>query len=143
MYKACPMPIPPCHSAAGGGRQRPGRPTSTSRDALSRLWRSGIFCISPNRINVAGKVNVCCFDKTGTLSEDGRDILGVRALDHRSGMRFGELLDNVYDLPGPVGREKAIFLYVLATCHQHKIVDGEVIDRGTRCQNVPVYQVAY
>ncbi|KAN0109276.1 P-type ATPase [Russula decolorans] len=95
--------------------------------ALSRLRRSGIFCISPNRINVAGKINVCCFDKTGTLTEDGLDILGVRALDRRSGTRFGELLDNVYDLPGPVGREKAVFLYALATCHQLKIVDGEVI----------------
>lgn len=95
--------------------------------ALSRLRRAGIFCISPNRINVAGKINVCCFDKTGTLTEDGLDILGVRALDRRSGTRFGELLDNVYDLPGPVGREKAVFLYALATCHQLKIVDGEVI----------------
>lgn len=95
--------------------------------ALSRLRRSGIFCISPNRINVAGKINVCCFDKTGTLTEDGLDILGVRALDRRSGMRFGELLDNVYDLPGPVGREKATFLYALATCHQLKVVDGEFI----------------
>jgi cation-transporting ATPase 13A2 len=95
--------------------------------SLSRLRRSGIFCISPNRINVAGKINVCCFDKTGTLTEDGLDILGVRALDRRSGMRFGELLDNVYDLPGPVGREKATFLYALATCHQLKVVDGEFI----------------
>ncbi|KAI9509489.1 P-type ATPase [Russula earlei] len=95
--------------------------------ALSRLRRSGIFCISPNRINVAGKINVCCFDKTGTLTEDGLDILGVRALDRRSGTRFGELLDNVYDLPGPVGRERTTFLYALATCHQLKVVDGQVI----------------
>lgn len=95
--------------------------------ALSRLRRSGIFCISPNRINVAGKINVCCFDKTGTLTEDGLDILGVRALDRRNGNRFGELIDNVYDLPGPVGREKATLLYALATCHQLKVVDEEVI----------------
>jgi cation-transporting ATPase 13A2 len=95
--------------------------------ALNRLRRSGIFCISPNRINVAGKINVCCFDKTGTLTEDGLDILGVRALDRRNDNRFGELIDNVYDLPGPVGREKATFLYALATCHQLKVVDEEVI----------------
>jgi cation-transporting ATPase 13A2 len=95
--------------------------------ALNRLRRSGIFCISPNRINVAGKINVCCFDKTGTLTEDGLDILGIRALDRRSDNRFGELLDNVYDLPGPVGREKANFLYALATCHQLKVVNDEVI----------------
>ena len=51
----------------------------------------------------------------------------MRALDRRNGTRFGELLDNVYDLPGPMGREKATFLYALATCHQLKVVDGEVI----------------
>lgn len=95
--------------------------------ALNRLRRSGVFCISPNRINVAGKINICCFDKTGTLTEDGLDILGVRALDRHSGTRFGELLDNPYDLPGPVGREKATFLYALATCHQLKVVNEEVI----------------
>jgi cation-transporting ATPase 13A3/4/5 len=42
-------------------------------------------------------------------------------------MRFDELLVNVYDLPAPVGREKAVYLYAFATCHQYKIVDGEVI----------------
>lgn len=61
------------------------------------------------------------------MTEDGLDILGVRALDRRDGTRFGELLDNMYDLPGPIGREKATFLYALATCHQLKVVDGEVI----------------
>ncbi|KAI0063606.1 P-type ATPase [Artomyces pyxidatus] len=92
--------------------------------ALSRLRGSGIFCISPNRINVAGKINVCCFDKTGTLTEDGLDILGVRGLE-RSAQRFGELVDDVHDLQ--MGRDKAAFLYALATCHQLKVVDGEVI----------------
>ncbi|KAI0028394.1 P-type ATPase [Vararia minispora EC-137] len=92
--------------------------------ALSRLRQSGIFCIAPTRVNVAGKVNVCCFDKTGTLTEDGLDILGVRGID-RSGKRFGELLDDVHDIP--LGRDKAAFLYALATCHQLKVVDGDVI----------------
>lgn len=31
--------------------------------AQSRLKRNGIFCISPPRINVSGKVSVFCFDK--------------------------------------------------------------------------------
>ncbi|KAJ7722136.1 hypothetical protein DFH07DRAFT_857204 [Mycena maculata] len=92
--------------------------------AIGRLRRSGIFCISPSRVNVGGKVNVCCFDKTGTLTEDGLDILGVRALD-RNVQRFGELLEDVHDLP--LGKEKATFLHALATCHSLKMVDGEVI----------------
>ncbi|KAF5380526.1 hypothetical protein D9615_004513 [Tricholomella constricta] len=92
--------------------------------AISRLRKLGIFCISPSRVNVAGKINVCCFDKTGTLTEDGLDILGVRGLE-RHMQRFGELLEDVHDLP--LGTGKATFLYALATCHSLKMVDGEVI----------------
>ncbi|KAJ7446163.1 hypothetical protein B0H11DRAFT_2085328 [Mycena galericulata] len=92
--------------------------------AIGRLRKNGIFCISPSRVNVGGKVNVCCFDKTGTLTEDGLDILGVRSLD-RNVQRFGELLEDVHDLP--LGKEKATFLHALATCHSLKMVDGEVI----------------
>ncbi len=73
----------------------------------------GIFCISPNRVNVSGKVNVCCFDKTGTLTEDGLDILGVRGIERNSN-RFGELIDDVHDLPLSAGAGKASFLHALA-----------------------------
>ncbi|KAG6813565.1 hypothetical protein H0H92_009957 [Tricholoma furcatifolium] len=92
--------------------------------AIGRLRKFGIFCISPSRVNVAGKINVCCFDKTGTLTEDGLDILGVRGLE-RNVQRFGELLEDIHDLP--LGSGKATFLYALATCHSLKMVDGEVI----------------
>lgn len=94
--------------------------------ALSRLRKSGIFCISPNRVNVSGKVNVCCFDKTGTLTEDGLDILGVRAME-RNAHRFGELIEDIYDLPSDSGSGKSLFLHALATCHMLQVVDGEVI----------------
>ncbi|KAF8161197.1 P-type ATPase [Crassisporium funariophilum] len=92
--------------------------------AIGRLRKFGIYCISPSRVNVAGKVNVCCFDKTGTLTEDGLDILGVRSLE-RNVQRFGELLEDVHDLP--LGKEKATFLHALATCHSLKMVEGEII----------------
>jgi cation-transporting P-type ATPase 13A2 len=96
--------------------------------AIGRLRRAGIFCISPSRVNVAGKVNVCCFDKTGTLTEDGLDILGVRALERGPGPgRFGELLEDVRDLPAPPEKERARFLHALATCHSLRMVDGAPI----------------
>ena len=90
--------------------------------AISRLRKLKIYCISPSRVNIGGKVNVCCFDKTGTLTEDGLDILGVRGL-YRNAQRFGELLDHVHDLPS-AGKEKASFLHALATCHSLKMLDG-------------------
>lgn len=92
--------------------------------AISRLRNLDIFCISPNRINVAGKVNVCCFDKTGTLTEEGLDVLGVRCPD-RSSDRFGEMYSDINDLPSqPTQAGKANFVYALATCHQLKVVGG-------------------
>ncbi len=92
--------------------------------AISRLRKSGIFCIAPSRVNVSGTINVCCFDKTGTLTEDGLDILGVRAIA-RNVQRFGELIENIHDLP--TGKDKASFLHALATCHSLKSVGGTAI----------------
>lgn len=92
--------------------------------AIARLRKFGIFCISPSRVNVGGKINICCFDKTGTLTEDGLDIFGVRGLG-RDGHRFGELLEDIHDLPQ--GKGRATLLHALATCHSLQVVDGEVI----------------
>lgn len=50
--------------------------------AISRLGKKQIFCISPNRVNVAGKITIMCFDKTGTLTEDGLDLYGVRPVGY-------------------------------------------------------------
>lgn len=92
--------------------------------AIGRLRKSGIFCISPNRVNVGGKVNVVCFDKTGTLTEDGLDVLGVRSVDRSNGV-FRELISDVHDLP--LGSDKATLLYALSTCHSLKSIDGEIL----------------
>ncbi|GMK53976.1 hypothetical protein CspeluHIS016_0105620 [Cutaneotrichosporon spelunceum] len=95
--------------------------------AIGRLRKSGIFCISPNRVNIGGKINVVCFDKTGTLTEEGLDVLGVRTVDRLEG-RFSELHSDAKDAPtqgGPNGRTP--LLYALATCHALKLIDGEVL----------------
>ncbi|KAL9932858.1 hypothetical protein V8E36_008113 [Tilletia maclaganii] len=101
--------------------------------AIARLRKAGVFCISPNRVNIGGKVNVFCFDKTGTLTADGLDVLGARTIDLRT-RRFRELHETVDEMPvdtaatrnDPEAR-KLPLLYALATCHSLKIVDGEVI----------------
>lgn len=33
--------------------------------AQKRLKRKNIFCISPQRINMCGQINLVCFDKVG------------------------------------------------------------------------------
>jgi cation-transporting ATPase 13A2 len=95
--------------------------------AIDRLRKLGVFCISPNRVNIGGKVNVFAFDKTGTLTEDGLDVLGVRTVDKYS-ERFSELhgeVDEVPDRGGLTG--KTPLLYALATCHSLKLIDGEIL----------------
>ncbi|KAL9107562.1 MAG: hypothetical protein Q9227_007562 [Pyrenula ochraceoflavens] len=103
--------------------------------ALSRLKQKQIFCISPQRVNVGGKLDVVCFDKTGTLTEDGLDILGVRAV-RLPEMSFSGLLSEVPNLlPGAsYERDPTIdyqknknILYTMATCHSLRLVDGELI----------------
>lgn len=84
--------------------------------ALSRLRKKEIFCISPNRVNVAGTVDIMCFDKTGTLTEEGLDVLGARA---RIGDQFSELITENSKLSDSI-------LYTMATCHSLKLV-GEMI----------------
>ena len=44
--------------------------------AISRLKKSKIFCISPPRVNLAGRVTTFAFDKTGTLTEEGLSVQG-------------------------------------------------------------------
>ena len=46
--------------------------------SLMRLRKKDIFCISPPRLNVSGRVNVMVLDKTGTLTEEGLEVYGFR-----------------------------------------------------------------
>ncbi|KAF2868504.1 hypothetical protein BDV95DRAFT_579980 [Massariosphaeria phaeospora] len=103
--------------------------------ALSRLKQKNIFCISPQRVNVGGKLDVVCFDKTGTLTEEGLDVLGIRVVQ-RPDNRFSDILTEATDvLPGsPYERDPTIdyaihkaILYTMATCHSLREVDHELV----------------
>jgi cation-transporting P-type ATPase 13A2 len=103
--------------------------------ALSRLKGKQIFCISPQRVNVGGKLDLMCFDKTGTLTEEGLDILGVRVVE-RATNRFSETLtdpnafvpghDHGPGIQGSKDTQKAA-LYTMATCHSLRSVDNELV----------------
>ncbi|KAJ5953419.1 hypothetical protein N7454_000315 [Penicillium verhagenii] len=102
--------------------------------ALSRLKKQSIFCISPQKVNVGGKLDVVCFDKTGTLTEDGLDVLGARVVSNNQ--RFSDLLSETSTgllLPSsvansPYDQEKQRkIIYTMATCHSLRVVDGELL----------------
>ena len=60
----------------------PAAMTAGTAFAISRLKKKKIFCISPPRVNVTGRVNLMVFDKTGTLTEDGLQVYGVRGMEN-------------------------------------------------------------
>jgi cation-transporting ATPase 13A2 len=76
----------------------------------SRLKAKNIFCISPARINVAGKIKVCCFDKTGTLTEEGLDFWGV--------LKGNDLSGKVVRKPAEELDQQSKLLQAIAACHR-------------------------
>ncbi|KAF9869455.1 hypothetical protein CkaCkLH20_13052 [Colletotrichum karsti] len=103
--------------------------------ALSRLKKKQIFCISPQRVNVGGKLDIMCFDKTGTLTEDGLDILGVRVVSPATS-RFTDVLSDPVSLisapalqGGNMGQNSNLkaALFTMATCHSLRSIDHELL----------------
>ncbi|KAM9989578.1 hypothetical protein ACTFIY_005636 [Dictyostelium cf. discoideum] len=90
--------------------------------SIVRLKANKIFCISPPRVNMAGKVEVYCFDKTGTLTEDGLDLFGVLPShqDSNNSGGFGTVIKtDLNRMTGP------LFL-TMATCHTLAHIDEQV-----------------
>ncbi|KAM4693457.1 putative cation-transporting ATPase 13A4 [Discoglossus pictus] len=85
----------------------------------SRLKKSRIFCISPDRINMCGQLNLFCFDKTGTLTEDGLDLMGVIPSGEKC---FQKMLryDQLNNLSfGPL-------FGAMTSCHSLIMIDGKL-----------------
>ncbi|RAL08393.1 putative P-type ATPase [Aspergillus homomorphus CBS 101889] len=101
--------------------------------ALSRLKNHKIFCISPQRVNVGGKLDIICFDKTGTLTEDGLDVLGIRIVDNNasfSGLISTINFDTHIQAHSPALHDTSSYaniLHTMATCHSLRVVDGELL----------------
>lgn len=87
--------------------------------AQRRLKRVGIFCISPQRINMCGQLNLVCFDKTGTLTEDGLDLWGVQTAE-----------DGRFSPPEADATKESlvnsVFVACMATCHSLTKIEGEL-----------------
>lgn len=85
--------------------------------ALRRLKYAKIYCISPQRINAAGRVNLFCFDKTGTLTEEGMELHGVRP-------SFDGFFLHLQDRPS---QDLGLFIENMAACHSLVQINGEMI----------------
>eukprot|EP00049_Salpingoeca_infusionum_P012298 m.223966 g.223966 ORF g.223966 m.223966 type:complete len:1274 (-) comp15146_c0_seq2:2266-6087(-) len=78
--------------------------------SIMRLKKQKIICVSPPRVNVGGKVKLCCFDKTGTLTEDGLRLAGINPVANAQFSGSTHVLSQ--ELMGPLSLEHAF-----ATCH--------------------------
>ncbi|KAL2089748.1 hypothetical protein ACEWY4_014436 [Coilia grayii] len=87
--------------------------------AQRRLKHIGIFCISPQRINICGQLNLVCFDKTGTLTEDGLDLWGIQRVENKSFLLSEE---NAYK----ESLVKSQFVACMATCHSLTKIEGQL-----------------
>ncbi|KAF7562565.1 hypothetical protein G7046_g1558 [Stylonectria norvegica] len=99
--------------------------------ALHRLKKKQIFCISPQRVNVGGKLDIMCFDKTGTLTEEGLDVLGVRVANGDT-HKFGDMITESKLLLAEATNQSSqgslrAALHTMATCHSLRSIDGELL----------------
>uniref|UniRef100_A0A8C4KE63 Cation-transporting ATPase n=1 Tax=Dromaius novaehollandiae TaxID=8790 RepID=A0A8C4KE63_DRONO len=84
-----------------------------------RLKKKGIFCISPQRINMCGQLNLICFDKTGTLTEDGLDLWGLLPSE-RNCFQDIQSFRADHSLPwSPAFR-------AMVVCHSLIVLDGKI-----------------
>ncbi len=90
--------------------------------ALIALRRRNIYCISPARVNLAGKINCFVFDKTGTLTTDGLALSEIRPVSQRetaSSAVFAAPVSTQEDLPRDL-------LACIACCHSLTFVSGKL-----------------
>lgn len=105
--------------------------------ANQRLVPKNIFCISPRTINVAGTTDCVCFDKTGTITEDGMDLWGVvpvakgmsllREIDDSSkkSQDSPDWKDTVREISEMT--PDSLIVLGMATCVDLNMIEGEVI----------------
>ena len=95
--------------------------------AIRRLKESEIYCVSPAKIVIAGKVSMICVDLQGTLIEEAQTFIGYHLIDE--GTKLGEFkkVREIETYKSNANKTKAEFLYGLATCHMLTLHKGEVI----------------
>ncbi|EEB94976.1 hypothetical protein MPER_06125 [Moniliophthora perniciosa FA553] len=85
--------------------------------SLVALSKFAIFCTEPFRIPYAGRVDVCCFDKTGTITAENLVLEGVTGVNAQNPQK----LVNVRE----VSRETT---FCLAAAHALvRIDDGTIV----------------
>nr|CAB3224445.1 probable cation-transporting ATPase 13A3 [Phallusia mammillata] len=94
--------------------------------AQHRLKQQRIHCISPQRINISGQVDVVAFDKTGTLTEDGLDVATVVAVTPATDGADVASFDSEMSPENVATDLNDSMLGCMATCHTLTTIGGEL-----------------
>lgn len=88
--------------------------------SLVALSKFAIFCTEPFRIPYAGRVDVCCFDKTGTITGEDLEVQGVVGT-------HANKTDKLEDTLVPLTEASSLTALVIAAAHALVLVDDEVV----------------
>jgi cation-transporting ATPase 13A2 len=107
----------------------PGLPASMSVGivySLNKLKKKNIFCISPDKIILGGRVEHICFDKTGTLTEDFMDFYEFVPKSAKSFLKPIRLVNkSETENANNLGSKDSIqALNNMATCHSIMNLEG-------------------
>eukprot|EP00929_Paragymnodinium_shiwhaense_P049847 TRINITY_DN25139_c0_g1_i3.p1 TRINITY_DN25139_c0_g1~~TRINITY_DN25139_c0_g1_i3.p1 ORF type:complete len:1163 (-),score=155.87 TRINITY_DN25139_c0_g1_i3:504-3992(-) len=96
---------------------------SGQSNAAMKLTRKGISCLDPQRVPIAGCINKMVLDKTGTITKDGMELVGVQ--ECKDGTSFIESCkaDNFSDAGGLAQLTR----YILASTHKLSLARGQLV----------------
>lgn len=108
----------------------PAAMTVGKMHAQRRLKEKEIFCINSRIINVSGSIDCVCYDKTGTLTEDGLDMWGIITIKNKelqTPLRDFPISREFSDGKNNMLQENEHFLVAMATCHSLTYLNGKLI----------------
>ncbi|KAI5451460.1 putative cation-transporting ATPase 1 [Naganishia albida] len=93
--------------------------------SLVALSKFAIFCTEPFRIPLAGKVDVCCFDKTGTITGEDLVVEGVAGLNLEDLKSLTPVTETPNDTKLTLGSAHALVLL------EDGVIVGDPMERTT------------
>ncbi|EME25743.1 calcium-transporting P-type ATPase, partial [Galdieria sulphuraria] len=98
--------------------------------SLVALTKEGIFCTEPYRIPFAGMLDICCFDKTGTITQDNLRLNGFCLPFHKENgeeVTPSQEMEDIRCSLNPIYMAPVDTLVVIGGCHSVTWMDGEWI----------------
>ncbi|KAH0835424.1 hypothetical protein J3R83DRAFT_9052 [Lanmaoa asiatica] len=93
--------------------------------SLMALSKFAIVCMEPFRVPFTGRVDVCCFDKTGTITAENLVLEGVAGIDNFDKLRLIDVKDS--------GKQTMLCLTTVhvLVCLDDGVIAGDPMEKTT------------